>query len=587
MKTGLIITLVAALVVGIGAAVVLTQESKQTPPAARIELEGEIEGVVDEQGHPIKTSALSNVGVGTYVFLKGIGEGEEIIAMAWEFTPPRGSAATLTKVDDGLPTHAYFMADVVGQYRVKLTVTDSHGTTGEATLMVNAGTYVGVGNVAGALARPPQCAICHAEQAASWAETDHASMFTRGVDGIVSSHYGESCVACHTVGYDETADNGGFDDVAARVGWTFPETLQPGNWDAIPGELKQLGNIGCENCHGPGSEHSSRLEGIATSLSADNCGFCHNEPWRHIRNVQWANSGHADTTSRAFTYPIGEGHESCVRCHSGEAFVDMAEGKEELRLGFQTITCAVCHDPHSAEHETQLRVVDEVTLPDGTEVTGVGASALCMSCHNGRRGPGEVAEAEPHYPHYSTAAEMITGTGGFDYGESVEDSIHVTMTRVGCVDCHMAATPGWADRERTQPLPGHDEVGAHTFNVTSSDGVENLAACTSCHLDLKNFNRTARADYDGNGTVEGIQDEVQSLLDLVFDAILASGVEWLGHYPYWDNVTTEAQKAAIFNWSFVDHDGSLGIHNTARAVQLLQRSYTGLTGEDVPGADLR
>ncbi|MFQ6117747.1 MAG: hypothetical protein ACE5LQ_05705, partial [Candidatus Bipolaricaulia bacterium] len=238
MKKSLIITLIAALLLGIGAAVVLTQENENTPPTARIEPVGEIEGVVDAQGNPIKTSALSNVGIGTYVLLSGIAadrdEGDKITSMVWELTPPAGSAATLTEVDGG---HAYFKADVVGQYAVKLTVTDSNGATGEATLMVNAGTFVGVGNVAGATPHPPQCATCHTDKAASWAETDHATMFARGVDGIVSSHYASYCISCHTVGYDETADNGGFDDVAAEVGWTFPETLQPGNWDAVPLEL--------------------------------------------------------------------------------------------------------------------------------------------------------------------------------------------------------------------------------------------------------------------------------------------------------------------------------------------------------------
>jgi hypothetical protein len=453
--------------------------------------------------------------------------------------------------------------------------------------MVNAGTYVGIGNLGGATPSPPQCATCHPNKAASWAETDHATMFARGVDGMVSSHYASYCIGCHTVGYDTTAENGGFDDVAAELGWTFPETLQPGNWDAVPLELKQLANIQCENCHGPGSEHNGNPAGIAISLNADTCGTCHNEPWRHIKNLQWAKSGHADATSRAFTFPIGEGREACVRCHSGEGFIDTVEGKDEVRTSFQTITCAVCHDPHSAENEHQLRVVDKVILPDGTEVTDAGPSALCMSCHNGRRTPDEVTKEEPSYPHYSTAAEMLAGTGGYDYGQPVEDSIHVIKTTLGCVDCHMAATPGWADKPGGEPLPGHDEVGEHTFRMTSADGLENIAACTGCHLDLESFNRTARGDYDGDGTVEGIQDEVQGLLDVLFDAIIASGVEWLGRYPYWADVTTEAQKAAIYNWSFVDHDGSLGIHNTARAVQLLQRSYKDLTGEDVPGADLR
>ncbi len=588
MKRIWIATLVAALLVGIGAAVVLTQEGGNAPPTARIELVGEIEGVVDAEGHPIKTAALSNVGVGTYVLLRGLAtdpdEGDEITAMAWELTPPAGSAATLTEVDQ---EYAYFVADVVGKYEVQFTVTDSQGAAGEATLTINAGTYVGIGNLGGATPRPPQCAACHPDKAASWAETGHASMFTRGIDGNISSHYASYCLSCHTVGYDPAAENGGFDDVAEQVGWTFPETLQPGNWDAVPLELKQLANIQCENCHGPGSEHNGDPTGIATSLSADTCGTCHNEPWRHVKNAQWANSAHADATSRAFAYPIGEGREACVRCHSGAGFIDTVEGRQTVRTGFQIITCAVCHDPHSAEHEHQLRVTGEITLPDGTQVTGIGASAICMYCHNGRRTPEEVEKEKPHYPHYSTAAEMIAGTGGYDYGEPVEDSIHVTKTTLGCVDCHMAPTPGWADKPGGTPLPGHDEVGEHTFRMTSPDGLENLAACTPCHLDLASFNRPARGDYDGDGTVEGIQDEVQGLLDLLFDAIIASGVEWLGHYPYWANVTTEAQKAAIYNWQFVKNDGSLGIHNTARAVQLLQRSYKDLTGEDVPGADLR
>ncbi len=590
MKKSLIIILVAAFATGIAATAVLTQENENTPPTVRISLEGEMEGVVDEEGHPIKSSALSNVGIGAYVFLKGVGsdpdEGDEITAFEWKFIPAEGSGASLTVAEDGLPSDAHFIADVVGQYKVKLTVTDSQGAIGEATLMVNAGTYVGIGNLGGATASPPQCAVCHAGQAESWAETGHASIFTRQID--TGDHYGEHCLPCHTVGYDKAAENGGFDDVAVEVGWTFPEEMKPGNWDAVPSKLKQLANIQCENCHGPGSEHNGRPEGTATTLNADNCGYCHDEPWRHIKSEQWEASSHADETSRAFTYPIGEGHERCVSCHSGEAFVDWAKGKEEVRLGFQTVTCAVCHDPHSAEHEAQLRVVDEVTLPDGTEVSDAGASALCMNCHNGRVGPDEVAQDEPHYPHYSTAAEMIAGTGGYTYGQPVADSIHVTMTTVGCVDCHMAPTPGWADEPGgEQPLPGHDEVGEHTFRMTSADGVENLASCTLCHLDLKGFNRTARGDYDGDGAVEGIQDEVQGLLDLVFEAIQASGVEWLGHYPYWAKVTTQAQKAAIYNWSFVEHDGSLGVHNTPRAVQLLQRSYKDLTGEDVPGAELR
>lgn len=60
----------------------------------------------------------------------------------------------------------------------------------------------------------------------------------------------------------------------------------------------------------------------------------------------------------------------------------------------------------------------------------------------------------------STAEEMIAGTGGYDYGEPVANSMH-TQFGVNCVNsCHMAPTLDWVD----QP-------GADTYRLTSEDGV--------------------------------------------------------------------------------------------------------------------
>ncbi len=558
-----------------------TEAPENTPPVVRIELRNLMEGVVDEEGEPIRASGLSNVGVGTHVFLEEVAydsdEGDTVTT-EWSFTPAEGSSAEL--IEGG---SAYFVADVEGKYEVKLVATDSAGASSEADLTVNAATYVGL----------ETCSMCHADQAESQAGTGHATMLAQGLDGIASSHYGESCMGCHTVGPWE-GENGAFDDVWAGTDWTFPEVLEEGNWDALQAdypELANLGNIQCENCHGPGSAHMGDPEGITISLSAEGCGQCHDEPDHHMKNAQWRLSGHSDAEARAFTYPIGEGHEGCQPCHSGEAYVDMANGVEDFRMGYQPITCAVCHDPHSAENEGQVRIYDTVTLPDGTEVTDAGPSATCMTCHNGRVAPDEVEQDEPSWPHHSTAAEMIAGTGGYTYGEEVSNSPHEAMG-VGCVDCHMSTTPGMDDAGTPDdatddtPLPGHNEIGEHTFSMTSADGVELVSACSECHGEIEDFNVEAKGDYDGDGTVEGVRDEVQGLLDLLSQAIQDDGATWLGHHPYWEGVTTHEQKAAIYNYMFVWQEGSLGIHNTARAVQLLQASYRDLTGEDVPGADL-
>lgn len=555
--------------------------SENTPPVVRITLHNEAEGVVDEEGAPIRASGLSNVGVGTHVFLHEVvydpDEGDTVTT-EWEFTPAEDSSAELMGTE-----HIYFVADVEGKYEVKLVATDSQGASSEADLTVNAATYVGL----------ETCAMCHAEQVEVQAETGHATMAARGLDGTVSDHYGESCLSCHTVGPWE-GDNGAFDDVWAETDWTFPDPPQEGEWAALQAdypELANLANIQCENCHGPGSAHMGDPEGITINYTSEGCAYCHDEPPRHIKTAQWRMSAHSRESDRAFTYPIGEGRESCVRCHSGKAFIDAAEGIEEVSTDFGTVGCPVCHDPHSAENEHQLRVFDTVTLPDGTEVTDAGPSATCMSCHNGRRGPEEVENEEPSWPHYSNAAEMIVGVAGYTYGEDIGNSPHVTLG-VGCVDCHMAQTPGIDDMgtpddtEDDYPLPGHNEIGEHTFAMTSPDGVELVGACSECHGEIESFNLEAKGDYDGDGSIEGVQDEVQGLLDVLLEAIQEDGATWLGQHPYWENVTTDAQKGAIFNYMVVANEGSLGIHNTARAVQLLQASYRDLTGEGVPGADL-
>ena len=90
-----------------------------------------------------------------------------------------------------------------------------------------------------------------------WSQTAHASFFQKSIDGEESSHYGKNCISCHTIGNNPapTAVNGGFDDVAKELGWTFPSILQPGNWDAMPSALKAKANIQCESCHGAGSRH--------------------------------------------------------------------------------------------------------------------------------------------------------------------------------------------------------------------------------------------------------------------------------------------------------------------------------------------
>ncbi len=594
----------------------------------------------EEEGHPVVTTANNVVGIGTYVaaqaFALPAGEDPaaqplkamilpygiypddalmsvadfvqpdslvEGITFAWNLTAPEGSAAELVSGNVAL-----FMADIEGQYDLTLTATDASGGSAEATWTVYASTYVGVGGLTGEAPAMPQCGTCHADKATDWAQTGHASMLERGLNGTLSSHYGEGCISCHTTGYDARPEavNGGFDDLAAEAGWTFPAELKAGVWDEFVAQYPQvaaLANIQCESCHGPGGLHTSQMnpEFIGVSLDAGNCAQCHAEGPHHVFPQQWRNSAHGNITSVGFTEPIGPEETACVRCHSGVGFIDYVNGvpEEQRRTDYQPITCAVCHDPHSAEHPGQLRVYDTMTLPDGTEITGAGPAATCMTCHNGRRDGGAAGQVAAGVEtgkmstvhHGNNQAELISKTGGFTWEATLPNSPHGSIIEGACTGCHMGATPGMDnmgtpdDTSDDQPLPGQNEVGGHSFAMVSADGLENVAICQTCHDGATNFEFESRRDYDGDGAIETVQEEITGLRELVWNALLEAGVTPTDSRPFFavPEGATEDIYGALWNYYFTDAEGT-AVHNFRYAVSLLQLTYQKLTGEPVPGA---
>lgn len=122
---------------------------------------------------------------------------------------------------------------------------------------------------------------------------------------------------------------------------------------------------------------------------------------------------------------------------------------------------------------------------------------------------------------------------------------------------------------------------------------------------MKDFNFTAKADYDGNGKAEGVQDEVKGLLNVLWTAMEAKGVKKSPTgYPYAtlpkgaDGKVDPKLNNAWFNyrlvygvmWGTETGNGNEGkaqaIHNFKRSVSLLQLSYKDFTGADIKGATL-
>ena len=576
--------ILTAILVAAFAGPAVAQDEEPDPTVAAIELGTVTEQDVKDHGITTgRTNGLSVVGVGTTVHLLGSGsaaDGVTIDAYQWAIT---GGALTSGELNVQNTT---FVPQDEGVYTASLVVTDSNGVQSEAaTQRITSAKFVGISN----------CSMCHggalptlADKVSLWETTGHSSTLAEALDGDSSSHFGESCISCHSVGFHEMAENGGFDDVAAAAGWTFPETLEDGNWEAMQTEFPQvanLANVQCESCHGPGSLHNGNIDNIDVTIDSEMCGFCHDSLGYHTENYMWDTSNHASPTG----YPTGDGRESCVPCHSGIGFVmshDPDYAEEPISTEATPISCAVCHDPHSAENPHQIRVLEDVELGNGVIVTAeeAGAGVLCMNCHKSRRNVDEyVQEYHGHYgPHYGVQGDVVKGTGGYEY-EGVAYtafSPHLTVTEDSCVTCHMAASPeGAPDRA----------VGKHTFRITAHadtvegqpEAIENTSACSGCHGEIDSVNYRAKGDYDGNGVREGIQDEVHGLIETLGTTLPPYGSP---DVAVADTYTPEELKAA-YNYKVAEEDSSGGVHNPKYTVQLLQSSYYAMTGNEVPGSD--
>ena len=128
-------------------------------------------------------------------------------------------------------------------------------------------------------------------------------------------------------------------------------------------------------------------------------------------------------------------------------------------------------------------------------------------------------------------------------------------------------------------------AGGHTFLPawnTATNSTDLTAACQACHgTTITTSFDFPLQDYNGDGVIEGVQTEIQHLLDQLSTYLPPVGQvkSSLSINSTW----TRPQLEASYNWQFVKNDGSRGIHNTAYAAGLLKASIADLTGVSQPG----
>ncbi len=238
---------------------------------------------------------------------------------------------------------------------------------------------------------------------------------------------GPTCDGCHSVGYDI-------------------HTKQVAEW-----------NVGCERCHGPGSEHVAHPlrdnivnpEHMNYVAASDTCIQCHSQGRPLTSPIEgkyydwpvgyqvglklqdfWKLEDHTLAETNFYYFADGTAHKNRMQ---GNDFMQSVM----YRRG---ITCFDCHDVHGTNNYAQLREP---------------ADKLCLECH----GP-----LSPNGPRTATLEEHTHHKDG--------------STGSQCVACHMPAieTEG----------PANTMVHAHTFRfitpaMTGKYKIPN--PCTSCHMD--------------------------------------------------------------------------------------------------------
>lgn len=238
---------------------------------------------------------------------------------------------------------------------------------------------------------------------------DAGGSFSFASDGspAMSSSAETRCFACHATGFSLAAAGGGALAMTASTG--------TGRWVE--------GDVGCERCHGPGSEHSSGAlsqkpftivnpDFLDVDRANEVCGQCHSAlaggegapyAWDADHGLFTPGNTLADYAGTAF-----------VTWSGGAAAVPGAQADELLAsphgTGDWVARCTDCHDPHG----------DPGAVAGMLRQSDVDNTA-CLSCHSALSFDADEATVISHTGHPIYAPESPPGEGR-------------------CVGCHMSQT---------------------------------------------------------------------------------------------------------------------------------------------------
>ena len=215
-------------------------------------------------------------------------------------------------------------------------------------------------------------------------------------------------------------------------------------------------NVGCEKCHGPGSEHAARPSRanivnparLSYVAANDICIQCHSQG-RPLKNpiegkyYDWPVGYQAGLALKDYwkleEHKLGE--TSFTHFADGTAHKNRMQGNDFVTSAMYThgVTCFSCHDVHGTQNNADLLKPVNV---------------MCLECH----GP-----SSPNGPHTATIEQHTHHKPGSAGGE--------------CVACHMP---------KIEQTLGDVMVRSHTFRFITPAATKSLHVpnpCGGCHGD--------------------------------------------------------------------------------------------------------
>ena len=502
-----------------------------------------------------------------------------------------------------------------GDYVVVVSITWTNDTIFTATNTVYGSRYMG----------KAACYTCHGSMSNGFEQTSMASTFIGAVTFADGTNFTMKCAACHALGYDPTtsATNGGFDDVARGANWTFPKykslAAAANNWNSMPAAVKAKASVQCESCHGPGQRHilavatgnlAQSTNMITMTLSANNCGQCHDSPADgYWKKNEWDQAWHGTGDNGGSEKVFKSG--SCGKCHGTLAFLNTnLPGDTNVVIvgGVLTndlpwvgtynegVTCAACHETHNTGMGNhQLRNIPSWTLNNGFVTTNAGNGQICIACHHERDNNVTTAvaltNATVNSPHNSPQADLLFGQNAFTFGLTLPSPAPHTYVPETCVGCHMQDEQAGINVTNMLAYPSKaHHVGGHTFTVdylNPAGGAIPIAPgvapylterCVSCHGGVTNV--TFGGEVFTTNLVS-CQSEVSNLLYTLAKALDPTNSGFAINKSLISTAQTPAglaQRGAYYNYFFVRNDQSLGVHNPPFAKSLLRASIAAIGG---------